>query len=238
MKISIIIPAHNEEKYIKKCFDFITKATKGHWVETIVVLNRCTDKTEEFAKEFGAIIVKDESSNLSCIRNAGARKASGEILLTIDADSMMSSNLISEISQAIKTKKYIGGGVTIKPERTSLGLKATDYFVRMMLFFMGISIGAIWCKKEHFDKINGFDEALFIAEDLDLAKRLKQHGHSINKKFKHLKSTHIVTSCRKFDKFGDWHWFKFMFLNHKEILRGVKSNNSFARKYFYNFKRV
>lgn len=49
LKISIIIPAHNEEKYIGKCLESVSRASKlcKNQVEIIVVLNRCTDRTEE-----------------------------------------------------------------------------------------------------------------------------------------------------------------------------------------------
>lgn len=60
MKFSIIIPAHNEEKYIRKCLDSIAKASEAYkeQTEVIVVLNRCTDKTEEIAKSYNCVTLK------------------------------------------------------------------------------------------------------------------------------------------------------------------------------------
>ena len=60
VKFSIIIPAHNEEKYIRKCLDSIAKASEAYkeQTEVIVVLNRCTDKTEEIAKSYDCITLK------------------------------------------------------------------------------------------------------------------------------------------------------------------------------------
>lgn len=60
VKFSIIIPAHNEEKYIGKCLDSIVKASEAYkeQTEVIVVLNRCTDKTEEIAKSYHCITLK------------------------------------------------------------------------------------------------------------------------------------------------------------------------------------
>ena len=60
IKISIVIPAHNEEKYIGKCLESILKASKSfeNQVEIIVVLNRCTDRTEEIAKSYNCILLK------------------------------------------------------------------------------------------------------------------------------------------------------------------------------------
>ena len=62
VKFSIIIPAHNEEKYIRKCLDSIAKASEAYkeQTEVIVVLNRCTDQTEEIAKSYDCITLKNE----------------------------------------------------------------------------------------------------------------------------------------------------------------------------------
>jgi glycosyltransferase involved in cell wall biosynthesis len=66
-------------------------------VEHIVVLNRCTDRTEEIATQMGARIIIDDSRNLSHIRNKGAEASKGDILVTIDADSQMTSNTLLEV---------------------------------------------------------------------------------------------------------------------------------------------
>ncbi|ARO19098.1 hypothetical protein B2J90_17170 [Bacillus tropicus] len=75
VKFSIIIPAHNEEKYIRKCLDSIAKASEAYkeQTEVIVVLNRCTDQTEEIAKSYHCITLKNNDKNLSKIRNTGVK---------------------------------------------------------------------------------------------------------------------------------------------------------------------
>ncbi len=124
IKISIVIPAHNEEKYIGKCLDSILKASKSfeNQVEIIVVLNRCTDRTEEIAKSYNCILLKNSDKNLSKIRNAGVDIARGKIIVTIDADTQMNEHVLSKAVENLITGKYIGGGVTGKFERMSLGI--------------------------------------------------------------------------------------------------------------------
>ena len=124
IKFSIIIPAHNEEKYIGKCLESISKASKAfeNQVEVIVVLNRCTDRTEEIAKSYKCITIKNNDKNLSKIRNAGADIAKGEIIVTIDADTQMNDHVLSSVEEYLTTGKYIGGGVTGKFERMSFGI--------------------------------------------------------------------------------------------------------------------
>jgi len=111
MKFSIIIPARNEEKLIGLCLESIKvpSAPYPDEVETIVCINRCTDKTEEIARSYDAKIVYDDSKNLAKIRNIAAKSATGDILVTIDADSQMSRNMLTEIEKALITGKYIGG---------------------------------------------------------------------------------------------------------------------------------
>lgn len=71
MKISVIIPAHNEEEYLPGGLEAVAEAAKisPYPVETIVVLNRCTDRTEEIAKASGAIIAIQKVINLGRLLN-------------------------------------------------------------------------------------------------------------------------------------------------------------------------
>ena len=75
--ISVIIPAHNEEKYIKRCIDSIKAADSvfpGN-TEIIVVCNRCTDRTEHIAEENGAVTIINEDRCIAKVRNAGIAAA-------------------------------------------------------------------------------------------------------------------------------------------------------------------
>lgn len=124
IKFSVIIPAHNEEKYIGKCLESIKKASQAYadQIEIIVVLNRCTDKTEEVAKSYNCITLENKDKNLSKIRNAGVAIAQGEIIITIDADTQMTEGMLSNVDNYLASGKYIGGGVNGQFERMSLGI--------------------------------------------------------------------------------------------------------------------
>ena len=89
MKYSVLIPAHNEESFIGDCLQSIKSAADRvpDGVEIIVALNRCTDQTADIAARHHAVLVKEDSKNLAIIRNAAARAASGDVIVTIDADS-------------------------------------------------------------------------------------------------------------------------------------------------------
>src|SRR5438477_5543934 len=111
--ISIVIPARNEERLLPRCLDSIDRAARrvSKGVEVVVVLNRCTDATEAIALRRGCVIARDEGKNLARTRNTGARAARGSILVTIDADSVMSENMLEEVCSALARSEVVGGGV-------------------------------------------------------------------------------------------------------------------------------
>lgn len=237
MKFSILVPAHDEQAYIEACLASIEASARpyeGH-VETIVALNRCTDRTEEIARTHGAAVVQEDARNLAKIRNAAARVARGEILVTIDADSTMSSNMLTEIDRALARGDTVGGGVPLIPDRLSPGIVLTWLMLApYALIRYRVSGGLFWCRREDFEAIGGFDESMVSGEDLDFAVRLKAYGKAHGKPFKTLWGTSIHTSCRKFDAFGDWYLVLRPGLI-RTILRGEDQN--VADAYYYDLER-
>ncbi len=239
---SIIIPAHNEEKYIEKCLDSIMLAAKEvpDKAEIIVVANRCIDRTADIAKRFGAKVVINNDKCISSIRNAGVKASNGEIIVTIDADSMMSKDSLAEIKEMLGSGKYIGGGTTPKFDRMSLGIAVSAVYIALNLIPVMIRSGGMlsgamfWCKRQDFDSIGGFNEELVSLEDMDFAKRLKAFGKTCGKKYGTLKKSYVITSSRKFDEFGDWYLLKNRKLT-KAIFTG--KNREAADKFYYDVRQ-
>lgn len=206
MKISVIIPAHNEEEYLPDGLDSVAAASEicSCEVETVVVLNRCSDRTEKIARDCGALIVKEDAKNLSLIRNAGVAASSGDVIVTVDADSRIHPQFLRVILEKL-AKNYIGGGVMIFPERWSLGIVASASMVLPYVAKYRVSAGAFWTTRGSFDAINGFNPEFVTIEDIDFAVRLRDFGRSQGKKWGTVWTAPLVTSCRKFDQFGDWH---------------------------------
>ena len=237
-RFSILIPARNEEKFLPGCLESIQAAARSFpdGMEIVVALNRCTDRTEQIALEHGAKVVRDDSRNLAKIRNAAARAATGEILVTIDADSRMTGKMLTEIDRLMQSRHYIGGGVLILPERWSLGILLTMLLLLLAVMFLWrrVSGGLFWCLRKDFEAIGGFNEEMVSLEDVDFAKRLKSYGKTQGKRFKTIRKAQIVTSCRKFDAFGDWY-----LLTHPRIVRRLLGGKSpaDANRFYYDFKR-
>lgn len=232
---SIIIPARNEEKNLPRCIaaihNSITSTTRTF--EIIVVINRCTDRTEEVARSLGSKIVSYDGKNLSAIRNAGVKQAQGEIVVTIDADSLASANLFTKIEQSMMAHRYIGGGVFIVPERLSLGIMVTALMLLPVILYYNVFGGVFFCRREDYWAIGGFNEELVSVEDIDFGVRLKKFGKTKKLAYRNLWSAWIVTSCRKFDVFGDWYFV----LHPKEFIRLLGGKDrKMADKVWYDFK--
>lgn len=239
MKISIVIPAHNEEKYIGRCLSSINAqlAPSDLQVEVIVVLNRCTDNTAEVVKAHGGTIVTDDSKNLSAIKNTGVAYAKADLVITIDADSWMSKGVLAEICKRMESPSCLGGGIRIKPERLSPGIAIGYGMMLVPAFFLGLSFGMYWFRKSDFDAIGGFDEKRHIAEDVDFLRRLKLHGRKTRRRHEIISQQSITTSCRKFDEFGDWHFVR-IFSNPLRVRNAIYGNDQeYLDKNWYEVKR-
>ncbi len=235
-KISVCIPAHNEEKFIERCLQSVISAANyaDIEVEIIVCLNRCTDKTEEIALKYGAVVVREDEKSIAKVRNRAVSKARGEFIATIDADSWMSENMLDEIVKNLDENNTIGGGVAVQPERLSIGIIFSGIIIALMLARNWISAGLFWLRKTDFVQLGGFDESILTGEDLDFAYRLKELGKKKGKPFKTIFKAKIFTSCRKFDHFGDWYLLRSPQIT-KQFLDG--KNQEVADKYYHEFPR-
>jgi GT2 family glycosyltransferase len=169
------------------------------------------------------------------VRNAGAAMATGDVVVTIDADCVMAPTALAEIERLIASRRYVGGGTKVRPERMSAGIRATIALVDVTMFLTRLGGGRFWCRRADFEAIGGFDESLLLAEDLDFARRLRAHGRRTGRRFTTLRTAPIISSCRKFDRFGDWHMFR-MALQARQIRAVMKgTDTAWVDHYFFDF---
>src|SRR4030066_2521557 len=106
MTFSIIIPAHNEEKYIGRCLKSVSllKIPTDESCEIIVVNNASTDRTEAIVGNIlpEARIINESRKGLTIAYNRGAREARGDILVFVDADMVLSPNHLEKIVKEFK----------------------------------------------------------------------------------------------------------------------------------------
>jgi glycosyltransferase involved in cell wall biosynthesis len=234
--ISVIIPAHNEQRTIARCLASVRAAERqlAEAVEIVVVANRCTDDTEAIARRYAASVVTEHARNMARIRNAGIAASTGRIVVTIDADSWMSDNMLREVSRRLATGRYVGGGVRIMPERMSLGIFFSTMTFAPKLILQRRWAGMFWALRRTADAVGGFNEGLVSAEDVDFAKRLKDFGAAKGLRYGVILRASIMTSCRKFDQFGDWYFFRNRRLV-KRLLGG--RDQKAADRFYYNVRQ-
>ncbi len=224
---SVIIPAHNEEKYIRRCIRSIRKAASAFQenVEIVVVCNRCTDRTGKIAKKLGARVLTNEDRCIARVRNAGISEAKGEIIVTIDADNRMTGGTLQEIYELLQSGRYIGGGAPIRFERYSFPLWCNDMMCRLSFAATGLYSGMFWAKKDTFDAIGGFADKKAM-EDVATAKLLKEYGKKQGRKYTTLKKNVLINSTRKYDEMGDWLYFKLIIKNAGTLIRDAFGDTS------------
>ena len=221
-RISVVIPAHNEERYVARCISSIRKAADvyGGDVEIIVVCNRCTDATEAIAKANGARVVHDETRCIASVRNAGIKAAMGNIIVTIDCDNRMTEGTLAEIAELLTSGRYIGGGAPIRFERYSFPLWCNDLLCRISFDITGLYCGIFWAEKRTFDAVGGFVEKKAM-EDAATAKCIRKYGKQQGKRYTTLRQNHLINSTRKYDDLGDWLYFRLMFRNAGTFLKAA-----------------
>ncbi len=241
-RFSVIIPAHNEEKYVARCIGSVKRAAAfcGKPAEIIVVCNRCTDRTAEIAQEQGARVIYNEDRCIAKTRNAGIFAANGDIIVTIDCDNRMTKGTLREIDSLLGTGKYIGGGAPIRFERYSLPLYLNDLICRFSFAVTGLYCGIFWAKRETFKAVGGFVE-MKAMEDAATAKKLKALGKKQGKKYTVLKKNYLINSTRKYDDMGDWLYLKLLVKNAGAFIKAAfgdkKKLDALFDELFYDYNK-
>jgi glycosyltransferase involved in cell wall biosynthesis len=207
-RMSVIIPAYNEEKYLGDTLESVNKGIEeyrhshGHSVEVIVVNNNSADRTEEVARAHGAAVVFEGRNQISVAMNVGAKAARGEILVISFADDHPSPNFLSLIDDAMSSGTYIGGAAKIVWDKSSPSVAFFNALGNGLRRVLGVSNNLLFTSRETFDTIGGFDERYYAGEDMKFATDLKRQGKREGKKFCVLTDGYLLKSTRKFDQFG------------------------------------
>jgi glycosyltransferase involved in cell wall biosynthesis len=217
VKISLIVPAFNEEKLLPATLGSIkTSATAFHargWeTEVIVCDNNSTDRTAEIARSEGALVVFEPINQIARARNTGAAAATGDWLIFVDGDSQPSRELFGDVADAITSGKYLAGGATVRLDA---------WFPGMWLFVTLWNVTSrvkkwcagsfIFCEAEAFRAIGGFSNDLFVSEELDLSQRLNALAKARGKRMTILRRHPLLTSARKVQLYGHRAHLKFLF---------------------------
>lgn len=218
--LSIVIPTHFEEEALPDLLKSIRRQTYRDY-EIIVADNNSTDRTREIAKEYGAVITGG-GNHPGKGRNRGAEVAKGDVILFLDADVVLEPETWLEDKMAeFERRKLDVAGVAIKPmgdrfvDRFSHGVY--NVYTRLTQgFLQHIGGFCFFARRSAFERAHGFDEAITVAEDHDLARRIAKFG-----KFGVLGGPGIAVSVRRFDRDGRLKIFaKYLQVEAHSILKG------------------
>jgi glycosyltransferase involved in cell wall biosynthesis len=203
--ISVVIPAHNEERYITASLASIAAQTHPlSDLECVVVDNCSTDQTAEVVARFAAehadlriTVVSEPEAGVSRAKNRGAKAANGEVLVFLDADSRMTPSLIADII-AHRVTGHPAGSIRIVADSTDPLEHGFFALLELGKVLFGIRAQMLYCDRALFLALGGFRPELHQAEDLDflqgVRRHLSEHGSD---SVCHVRSSAIATSTRR-----------------------------------------
>lgn len=179
--LSFIIPAKNEEEGITETLRAIRAAVPSQRLQEIIVAdNGSADRTGLIAESHGACVITSATSTIAALRNAGASKAVGEVLVFLDADVSLDPQWalgLARLDRKLEERADLVSGAWCK-------VPATDSWIPR-LWHEGVAkrgpvrhigSGHLIVPRRTFETLGGFDETLRTGEDYDFCERARSAG--------------------------------------------------------------
>lgn len=222
MKISLVIPTYNEEKYLPKMFRSLEDSSVMP-DEIIVVDDQSTDRTREIARDFGAEVIVVDRRNIGYARKVGMLVAKGDILVSGSADMIVDRYWLENLTTPIK----IGFDMSFGRIDIDSDYHIDKWFAKALNLYAGLSfrwLGLVWASGDNismsrrfYHKILGFRD-LKIGEDIELIRRALGRG-----KVYYANDAVIYTSDRRVRKWGRikfflYYLFSYIMLNSGNVI--------------------
>ena len=191
MKLSVIIPAHNEEKRLPDTLRAVLRQDHPDF-EVIVIDNASTDRTADVARGFNVIVIHEGNKGTLWACEAGRKAASGEVIVRTDADCLPEPDWLSRGAKHLNDPRVVGATGPYdyhdaNPSFRSLSLFTQRYIYRHInIIFQKARIGSMLIEGNSFmraqtlEDIGGFDTRfVFYGDGTDTAKRMSRFGHIV-----------------------------------------------------------
>ncbi|MEO6169793.1 MAG: glycosyltransferase [Lysobacter sp.] len=192
--LSFIVPAHNEQRLIAATLDAIHASARGVGAryEAVVVDDASTDDTAAIATHHGARVVSAQHRHIAATRNTGGRASNGAWLFFIDADTLINTGYLAAAMQALRAGAA-GGGAGVKLIGPTRWHERFGQWLMIHAFRRaGITPGcSLFCTREAFDAVGGFDETFYAGEDVAMGRALRRQGPLV------IVREVVMTSARK-----------------------------------------
>ena len=200
--LSFIVPAHNEEAFIRPTLRAIDTAARecGVPFEVIVVDDASTDRTAAIASAQGARIVGADVRQIAAARNVGARAALGDQLVFVDADTIVTAAALCAALEQMNAGAVGGGASPVFDAGTPAWARRTIGFTVWFMRTLGWAAGCfLFARRDAFERAGGFDERYFASEEIHLSRALKRLGRFV------ILHEHVITSGRKAHEYSASH---------------------------------
>lgn len=211
MLLSIVIPAYNEAACLGETLANLNRArtlldsNDNTQTEIIVVDNDSDDATAAVARACGATVAFEKQHNVATVRNSGARVAHGDVLVFVDADTVVPVQLLARIAETMSDATCLGGAVDpdYRPQKMAVRVYLEGW--RILGRLLGMAQGATqFCRRDSFMALKGYDETLFMGEDVDFYWRLSRFATRQNTRVVFMEDLKVVPSTRRFDQWQLW----------------------------------
>ena len=180
--VSFIVPAYNEEALIGRTLEALKQAAEslGEPYEIVVADDGSSDRTAAIAETHGARVVGVNLRQIAATRNAGARDSAGDRLIFVDADTVVTSEVVRAAINAMN-QGAVGGGSAVSFDGKLPRYAELAFPVMVRLFrATGFACGCfLFCTRRAFDAVGGFDEKLFASEEITMSRALKRQGRFV-----------------------------------------------------------
>ncbi len=185
MLVSVVVPAYNEEKYIRRCLDaLVQQEHPGFDYEIAVVDGKSVDRTRAIARGYGARVIVQSRRGIAEARQLGFASARGEVIASTDADTVVPPNWLERLLGEMFSEPDIVG--TYGPIRLYDGKEYEDlfsYYVAGTYLWLNAAIKKpafsgqnFAVKRAAFEAVGGFDTGWVSAEDVNLSLKLPRVG--------------------------------------------------------------
>ncbi|MDL1974321.1 MAG: glycosyltransferase [Deltaproteobacteria bacterium] len=186
-KVSIVIPAKNEENCIEQCLGSLFKIDfPREQYEIIVVDNGSTDSTRNIAESFGVKVISVPLGAIAAVRNGGAEEAEGNFLAFLDADCTVEKDWLYQATRYFSKENIVCFGSAPIIPKSATWVQQTWFFVREKVDEVTdvswLESMNMFVRKDIFFKVGGFNEKLITCEDVDLSYRLAAYGKIVSDK--------------------------------------------------------
>lgn len=210
-KVSVVIPAHNEEKFIANCIYSIKNQNTSYKYDIYVIDNASIDKTARIARNLGAKVITEPVKGLSHARQEGLENIEADIIIYVDADTLLPEHWIEKVISYLERNpdvvavssnyRYYDGDISFKflMSLEQLILSSVLLYMLRMTNQPDPLVGTAFAvRTSALHATGGFNHKFpFYGEDVALAFQLITKG-----KVHFLKKLFIKTSARRFKRLG------------------------------------